>query len=49
MLLIALALAVDAFPVSIATGISLKRVNLRQRFRLSWHFGLFQGLMPVIG
>ena len=39
----------DAFAVSIATGVSLKNVNSRQLFRLSWHFGLFQALMPIIG
>ncbi|MCK5195152.1 MAG: manganese efflux pump, partial [Desulfobulbaceae bacterium] len=39
----------DAFAVSIATGVSLKDVSFRQTFRLSWHFGLFQAMMPVIG
>jgi len=48
-LAIALALAMDAFAVAIATGVRLKRVSLRQFFRLAWHFGLFQALMPVIG
>jgi len=46
---IAVALAMDAFAVSIATGVCLKEVNRRQVFRLSWHFGLFQALMPIIG
>ena len=46
---IAVALAMDAFAVSIATGVSLKDVSFRQTFRLSWHFGLFQALMPIIG
>ncbi len=46
---IAVALAMDAFAVAIAVGINLKRVSARQTFRLSWHFGLFQALMPVIG
>ncbi len=46
---IAVALAMDAFVVSIATGMSLKDVSFRQAFRLSWHFGFFQALMPVIG
>ncbi len=46
---IAVALAMDAFAVAIATGVSLKQVSLRQTFRLSWHFGLFQALMPIIG
>ena len=39
----------DAFAVSIASGVSLKRVSLGQTFRLSFHFGFFQALMPVIG
>ncbi len=46
---IAVALAMDAFAVSIATGVSLKDVSFRQTFRMSWHFGLFQAMMPVIG
>jgi len=46
---IAVALAMDAFAVAIAAGVSLKQVDFRQFFRLSWHFGLFQALMPVIG
>jgi len=46
---IAVALAMDAFAVAVATGVSLKQVSYRQTFRLSWHFGLFQALMPLIG
>ncbi len=46
---IAVALAMDAFAVAIATGVNLKQVSLRQTFRLSWHFGLFQALMPILG
>jgi putative Mn2+ efflux pump MntP len=46
---IAVALAMDAFAVAIATGVALKQVSVRQTFRLSWHFGLFQALMPIIG
>jgi putative Mn2+ efflux pump MntP len=48
-LLIAVALAMDAFAVSIAAGVALKSISPRQIFRLAWHFGLFQALMPVIG
>lgn len=39
----------DALAVAIATGVVLGNVSARQTFRLSWHFGLFQFLMPVIG
>ena len=46
---IAVALAMDAFAVAIATGVMLKQVSFRQNFRLAWHFGLFQAMMPVLG
>lgn len=46
---IALGLAMDAFAVAIATSVMLKCVTKRQAFRLSFHFGLFQFFMPVLG
>lgn len=46
---IAVGLAMDAFAVAIGAGLTLKTVDARQTFRLAWHFGLFQALMPVIG
>ena len=45
----ALALAMDAFAVSIGVTASLEPLQGRQVFRLSWHFGLFQALMPIAG
>lgn len=45
----ALALAMDAFAVAIAVAISLRAPTWRQLFRLAWHFGLFQAIMPVGG
>ena len=48
-ILIALALAVDAFAVALAAGVSLCQVNSRQTFRLAFHFGLFQAIMNIIG
>ena len=48
-LAVSVALAMDAFAVAIAVGVSLKSISARQQFRLTWHFGLFQALMPVIG
>ncbi|MBC8277107.1 MAG: manganese efflux pump, partial [FCB group bacterium] len=45
--ILALALAIDAFSVGSAVGLTCHRP--RQIFRLSWHFGLFQALMPLIG
>lgn len=46
---IALGLAMDAFAVSIAISVALGGTSRRQTFRLAWHFGLFQALMPIIG
>ncbi|HIP38536.1 MAG TPA: manganese efflux pump [Desulfocapsa sulfexigens] len=49
LLFIALALAMDAFAVALAAGAILHPVSKRQFFRLGFHFGLFQGFMPVLG
>ncbi len=46
---IAVALAMDAFAVAIASGACLRPLAFRQVFRLAFHFGLFQALMPLIG
>ncbi len=46
---IALALAMDAFAVALAAGLTLDAVTGRHLFRLGFHFGLFQAGMPVIG
>jgi putative Mn2+ efflux pump MntP len=45
----ALALAMDAFAVSAAVSASLPMVTGRHVFRLAFHFGLFQFLMPIGG
>lgn len=39
----------DAFAVSIAAGVVIPRLTYRHVFRVSFHFGLFQFLMPVVG
>ncbi len=49
LLFIAFALAMDAFAVSISAGAHLIKADARQTFRLAFHFGLFQFLMPVLG
>jgi putative Mn2+ efflux pump MntP len=46
---IAVALAMDAFAVALATGMNLSALTGRHLFRLGFHFGLFQALMPIIG
>ena len=49
LLLMAAGLAMDAFAVSVSSGMVLCRVRFRQTLRLAGSFGLFQGLMPIIG
>lgn len=46
---IAVALAMDAFAVALGTGMKLATLTGRHLFRLGFHFGLFQALMPIIG
>ena len=46
---IAVALAMDAFAVSITTGIKLRAVSLSQALRMGGTFGGFQFLMPILG
>jgi putative Mn2+ efflux pump MntP len=46
---VAVALAMDAFSVSISAGMIIKKPDLGHYFRLSFHFGLFQFMMPIIG
>jgi putative Mn2+ efflux pump MntP len=48
-LLIAVGLALDAFAVSLGVGTSGLAASPRPMFRLSFHFGLFQFFMPVVG
>jgi manganese efflux pump family protein len=42
-------LAMDAFAVSVATGMAVEAVTPRHIFRIGFHFGLFQFFMPIIG
>jgi len=45
--LLAIALGCDAFAVGMSVGVRF--CQPRQTFRLSFHFGLFQFIMPVLG
>jgi len=49
LLAIAFALAMDAFAVAIVTGLTLSPMTGRHVFRLAFHFGLFQAMMPTLG
>jgi ZIP family zinc transporter len=48
-LLIALGLAMDAFAVSIASGISIKNLKARHALLVGAAFGVFQAVMPLLG
>jgi putative Mn2+ efflux pump MntP len=46
---LAFALAMDAVAVSLAEGLRLRRPSWRDALLVAGMFGLFQGLMPVLG
>lgn len=45
----AFALSMDAFAVSITKGITLKNINFFVASKIAFFFGIFQGVMPLIG
>jgi putative Mn2+ efflux pump MntP len=49
LLLIAFGLSMDAFAVSITSGITIKDQKLNHALRIGLFFGSFQALMPLIG
>jgi putative Mn2+ efflux pump MntP len=48
-LVVAAALGMDAFSVCISCGMVIANPGFRHYFRLAFHFGLFQFMMPIIG
>ena len=48
-IVIGLGLAMDAFAVSVTSGLAVRRVRVRYALKLSLSFAFFQALMPVIG
>ena len=49
LILVAVGLAMDAFAVSVTSGITIQRMRLRHALLIASCFGLFQGLMPLAG
>lgn len=47
--LIAVGLAMDAFAVSICKGLQMKKINYRHGAVIALFFGVFQGVMPMLG
>jgi len=48
-ILVAIGLAMDAAAVSMVAAAAGFARDARARFRLAFHFGLFQALMPILG
>lgn len=46
---IAVGLAMDAFAVSVASGLAVTKLRARHALKIALFFGLFQALMPVLG
>ena len=46
---IAFGLAMDAFAVSITSGITIRYLRIKHALRIGIFFGLFQAVMPLIG
>lgn len=47
--IIAIAIGLGADAMSVSAAIGVKWNGPRQKFRLAWHMGLFQFLMPILG
>lgn len=47
--IIGIGLAMDAFAVSITSGITIRKMKLRHAFMISSFFGFFQAIMPLLG
>ena len=47
--IIALGLAMDAFAVSVSSGVLINKLHVRHAMRIAAFFGGFQALMPFIG
>ena len=46
---IAIGLSMDAFAVSVCKGLSVRRCTFRHMVICGLYFGIFQGMMPLIG
>ncbi|MDR0783052.1 MAG: manganese efflux pump MntP family protein [Propionibacteriaceae bacterium] len=49
LVLLAIALSMDAFAVAICAGLTMPKVNLKKALVIGGYFGGFQAAMPIIG
>lgn len=47
--LLSVGLAMDAFSVAVCKGLSMKKINYSAAVLIALFFGVFQGVMPLIG
>lgn len=48
-ILVSIALASDAFAIAVCKSLSFNNTNIKNCFKLAISFGIFQGIMPLIG
>lgn len=49
LIILAVGLSMDAFAVAVCKGLSMKQAALKKSLIVGLYFGVFQGLMPLIG
>ena len=49
LIILSVGLAMDAFAVAICKGLSMKKMNWKKALIIGAYFGIFQGVMPLIG
>ncbi|NPA45104.1 MAG: manganese efflux pump [Chlorobi bacterium] len=47
--LIAIGLSIDSFAVSVADGLTIRNLSLKNKLLIAFSFAIFQALMPLIG
>lgn len=48
-LFIGIGLSMDAFAVAVSSGLTMKKILIKNVLKLAFCFGLFQAIMPLIG
>jgi len=48
-IILAIGLSIDSFAVSVANGLTIKNLVLRNKLIIAFSFAIFQALMPVLG
>ncbi len=49
LVLIAIALSMDALAIAVASGMAIRNLQLHHALKIAFAFGLFQAVMPVVG